>query len=153
MSPLKSAFLKSLIAKLTEELEILAKSAQAAHEAATHEESKAEDQYDTRGLESSYLAAAQAARGEELKKQIQYFSVSAESEHSLYELEDEEGERVLYLLARFGGGTKITASGKTALVITAESPIGSELVDKKTGDAIELMSRGQARELTIVSVE
>lgn len=153
MTSLKSAFLKSLVQKLNEELETLAKSAQAAHEAATHEESKAEDQYDTRGLESSYLAAAQAARGEELKKQIQYFSVGAESEHTLYGLEDEDGQNVLYFLARFAGGTKLTASGRTALVITAESPIGAELVDKKVGDSIELVSRGQSRELTIVSVD
>lgn len=153
MTSLKSAFLKSLVQKLNEELEILAKSAQAAHEAATHEESKAEDQYDTRGLESSYLAAAQAARGEELMKQIQYFSAISESEHSLFELEDEDGQKVLYLLARFGGGTKLSANGRSALVITPESPIGTELLDKKPGDAIELISRGQSRELTITSVQ
>src|SRR5581483_11142644 len=47
---------------LAEELATLMQAAKAAHEAATHEESKAEDQHDTRGLEASYLAGSGAAR-------------------------------------------------------------------------------------------
>ena len=37
-------------------------------EAATNEESKAENKYDTRGLEASYMAQAQSLRVSELKK-------------------------------------------------------------------------------------
>ena len=49
--------------KIAEDLLVMTKAALAAHEAATHSESKAEDQYDTRGLEASYLAGAQSKRG------------------------------------------------------------------------------------------
>src|SRR3954451_22195157 len=55
---------------LAEELATLMQAAKAAHEAATHEESKAEDQHDTRGLEASYLAGAQAQRAAELHAQL-----------------------------------------------------------------------------------
>ncbi|NBU22139.1 hypothetical protein EBS43_12140, partial [bacterium] len=58
----KSQILASIVQKLNHELQTIELSAQAALEAATHEESKAEDQHDTRGLEASYLARAQASR-------------------------------------------------------------------------------------------
>ena len=66
----KRALLDLVVSTLTRELESIAQSAKAAHEAATHEESKAEDAHDTRGLEASYLAAGQMARIDSLKKVI-----------------------------------------------------------------------------------
>ena len=58
----KRALIEKLIAKLENERQTLAAAALSTYEASTHEESKAEDQYDTRGLEASYLAGAQAKR-------------------------------------------------------------------------------------------
>ena len=58
----KQAIIDRLVEKLQSEAEALVRAAQAAHEAATHEESRAEDHHDTRGLEASYLAGAQAQR-------------------------------------------------------------------------------------------
>ena len=51
-----------LIKQINDELEVIKKSAEIAHDDATHEESRAENKYDTRGLESSYLAGAQMER-------------------------------------------------------------------------------------------
>ena len=147
----KRAVLKALITRLSEELETLVKAAKAAHEAATHEESKAEDQYDTRGLESSYLAAAQIQRAEDLQRQIQHFSVSSEDTHHLITLQNEDKETSNYFLTQFAGGTKLVIDGVTVLVITSESPIGTELVDRKVGDLLEIQQRGKRREMEIVS--
>src|SRR4051812_18493840 len=66
----KQELIQIIMAQLNSELELITQSAKAAHEAATHEESRAEDSHDTRGLEASYLAGAQMARAEALKKTI-----------------------------------------------------------------------------------
>ena len=58
----KRTLLLQLIDKINTELEVIRKSAEIAHDDATHEESRAENKYDTRGLESSYLAGAQMER-------------------------------------------------------------------------------------------
>lgn len=52
----KRALIKKIVAQLEAELALLTKAARSAHAEATHESSKAENKYDTRGLEASYLA-------------------------------------------------------------------------------------------------
>jgi hypothetical protein len=64
---LKQKIVFKIIEKLESELAVMSKAALEAREAATHEESVAEDKYDTRGLEASYLAGAQARRVAELQ--------------------------------------------------------------------------------------
>ena len=46
----KAQLVRQIITSLTESLGLLEKAAQASHEEATHESSKAESKYDTRGL-------------------------------------------------------------------------------------------------------
>src|SRR5690606_41710128 len=53
------------ILKLREDANAMLAAAQATREDATHEDNKAENKYDTRGLEASYLAEAQARQAEE----------------------------------------------------------------------------------------
>ena len=52
----KSKILAAILEKLQSEIDALVRAAKSAHEAATHEESRAEDHHDTRGLEASYSA-------------------------------------------------------------------------------------------------
>ena len=66
----KRLILKQVIQILNNNLEILVNSALEAKEFSTNEESKAENKYDTRGLEASYLASGQAQRAQKLKEQI-----------------------------------------------------------------------------------
>ena len=75
----KQKILAKLREKLEAEMQVMISAALIAREDATHEESKAEDKYDTRGLEASYLAGAQAKRAAELQRII----------HSLQNLEIE----------------------------------------------------------------
>ena len=56
----KEAVVKKIIERLQADLELYFKAARAAHFEATHEQSKAENKYDTRGLEASYLARGQS---------------------------------------------------------------------------------------------
>src|SRR4051795_10826976 len=107
----KRRLVETIQIHLAEELATLVQAAKAAHEAATHEESKAEDQHDTRGLEASYLAGAQASRAAELRQQQHVFRTLALRDFgpeesigvgALVELEI-DGKRSLYLLLPIGG--------------------------------------------------
>ena len=56
----KRALVKKIIAQLQKELESYTRAARTAHAEATDPQNKAENKYDTRGLESAYLASAQS---------------------------------------------------------------------------------------------
>src|SRR5438128_143839 len=62
----KRHLLKRIIAALTRSLSVLERAARASHEEATHESSRAESKYDTRGLEAAYLAGGQARQTKEI---------------------------------------------------------------------------------------
>src|SRR5437764_5325650 len=62
----KQDLLKRIIEALSDSLAVLEKAARAAHDEATHESSKAENKYDTRGLEAAYLAGGQARQAREI---------------------------------------------------------------------------------------
>src|ERR1700733_5721709 len=69
----KRALIKKITAKLTEELQVYFRAAQFSRAEATHESSKAENKYDTRGLEASYLARGQSKQAAEIKIAIAEF--------------------------------------------------------------------------------
>lgn len=150
-----------ILANLNRELESITRSAQAAHEAATHEESKAEDQHDTRGLEASYLAGAQMARIEALKKTIASYQFAEFREFrsdegiglgALVEVET-NGKRSRYLLVGQGGGISVTQGGESIQVITPQAPLGEALMGRRKGDAVEVEGQKQIREYEIIQVE
>ena len=98
----KRTLLLQLIDKINTELEVIRKSAEIAHDDATHEESRAENKYDTRGLESSYLAGAQMERVRILTsslKQIEGIQLKKFSDNTeiaataVIELEDLESKK------------------------------------------------------------
>src|SRR5258708_10831783 len=69
----KRTLIQKIVAKLTSELEVYFRAAQASRAEATHEQSKAENKYDTRGLEASYLARGQSKQAAELETSIAEF--------------------------------------------------------------------------------
>ncbi len=156
----KNEILNLIITTLESELQVLVRSAQAAHEAATHEESKAEDAHDTRGLEASYLAGAQLARLENLKTIISVLQkLTLPNFHSndpigmgaLVEL-NSESQKSYYLILKFAGGQSVLYQGKKIQLITPESPMGEALLDRKVGDLIEVEGRHKTREFEIISI-
>lgn len=142
----KRALIKKVIAKLTEELQVYFRAAQFSRAEATHESSKAESKYDTRGLEASYLARGQSRQAAELEAAIAEFErldarKFADGEAigigALVELEH-GGESSLYFLGPRAGGTEVLHDKKEILVITPQSPLGEQLMGKKSGEQPQL---------------
>ncbi len=156
----KRALLDTFAAQIAADLEVLKSAALAAHEAATHAESKAEDQYDTRGLEASYLAGAQSKRVLELEELLLLFrhvdlkrfaGKDSIASTALIELSS-EGAHSHYLLMPSGGGRHVEFAGKRIHVITPQSPLGETLLGKRAGDEIEVEIQRKLRDYEIVSV-
>src|SRR3954464_8335740 len=70
---MKEKLIAAFIEQLENDLVSMKESARAAHDAATNEESKPENEYDTRALEASYLAGAQAKRAGEIDQVLSLF--------------------------------------------------------------------------------
>lgn len=156
----KQSLIEKLIAKLKDEHDRLAEAALHTYEAATHEESEAEDQYDTRGLEASYLAGAQAKRVAALEqtlhslKQLKFRDFSDEDpigETALVELEH-DGKTNYCLLLPHGGGMSVEHDGHQVQVITPKSPLGEALVGRTAGDVAVIDVNNQTKEYEIISV-
>src|SRR3954469_20397221 len=134
----KSALIKKITSSLAENLELLQKAARASHAEATHESSKAENKYDTRGLEAAYLAGGQARQVREIMEAIEQFEALPTRNFgpaddidlsALVELET-DGSRGWYFIGPKSGGLEVRLSGKEVLVITPQSPLGRDLIGK-----------------------
>jgi len=156
----KRIIVQRIIEQLTDQLSTLAGASRAMHADASDEQNKAEDKYDTRGLETAYLASSQARLATETEQalavyqnlKLRKFGESATIDvTALVELEA-NGARTLYFLGPTAGGMEINHCGSEILVITTESPLGQQLVGKKTGDRFKLQTRGPSQEFRVISV-
>lgn len=138
----KKRLLKRIISSLSESLGVLVKAAQASHAEATHESSKAESKYDTRGLEAAYLAGGQARQAKEIMDSIKTYEALAVKDFgpaepidltALVEL-DSDGTRAWYFVGPKNGGLEINFQGKEVTVITPQSPLGQNLMGRKAGE-------------------
>ena len=111
----KRAIIKKIIDRLTDELEIYFRAAKFSRAEATHESSKAESKYDTRGLEASYLARGQSKQAAEIEAAIAEFEKLPVRNFgagepidlgALLELET-GGEKLFYFIGPRAGGTEI----------------------------------------------
>jgi hypothetical protein len=156
----KDELVKKIIASLTESLEVLDKAARASHAEATHESSKAENKYDTRGLEAAYLAGAQAKQAREILDSIaRYEALSirnfAPGEPidltALVELEM-DGTDSTYFIGPKNGGLEINHDRREIMVITPQSPLGQNLTGRKSGDRWTTKLNGITVKYHLVSV-
>lgn len=153
----KTEILARILERLRAELDLLTRAALATHAEATHEENKAEDKYDTRGLEASYLAHGQSRAAEEAADAVAQFQSlvlrdftagEAIALGALVRLED--GAR--YFIGPKAGGTEVESDNGTIMVITPSSPLGRQLVGRRQGDRIVLALGGKSSERTIGAV-
>ena len=153
--------MQRIIAQLVGELETFAKAARAAHAEATHEQSKAESKYDTRGLEASYLARGQSRQAADLEQTIvklralpmrEFGEGEAADVGAVVELHAKK-ERAFYFLLPSAGGTEVLHDGNEFLVITPESPLGQQLVGKKKGDGFQLEIAGARSEYRVANLQ
>lgn len=155
----KSALIAQIIARLAADLEQLTSAALATHAEATDEENKAEDKYDTRGLEASYLAHGQSKAAEEAAQAVAQFQALAARDFaagepiSLGALVVLEGPgRSYYLVGPRAGGTEIRSAGREVMVITPQSPLGRQLMGRRQGDTLKLDFGGRVSDYRVAAV-
>ena len=147
----KAILLQCVVEKLTADLSLYFKAASAARAEATHEQSKAENKYDTRGLEASYLARGQARQVAELEASIRQFQTMTQRAFSAgdpidlgaYVETERRGIVSAYLLASRAGGTEVVFEGQEIMVITPQSPLGRQLIGHRQGDAVKIDLAGR----------
>jgi transcription elongation GreA/GreB family factor len=156
----KAQLLKQIVASLSESLEVLDKAARASHAEATHESSKAENKYDTRGLEAAYLAGGQARQAKEILDSIRIYQSLAVKNFvrgdpidltALVEL-DSDGTRAWYFIGPRNGGLEIQFQRNEVTVITPQSPLGQNLMHKREGQRWTTKLGGAAVKHQVVSV-
>lgn len=156
----KAAVLEAILERLQLDLALYAKAADSARAEATDEQSKAENKYDTRGLEASYLARGQSRQARETEVALEQFAALVRSATTpaaavgigaLVELKTGR-ETQWYFMGPRAGGTEVTVDGREILVITPQSPLGQRLVGHRPGDKLPLDSGAPTRESRIVSV-
>src|SRR6267378_599613 len=156
----KADFMECIIEALHDSLAVLEKAARAAHAEATHESSKAENKYDTRGLEAAYLAGGQARQAREILESIKVYSAlhlkefGATEPIDLSAVVELETERTIgiYFIGPRSVGFEVEYEGAEIIVITPQSPLGQQLMGKNTGQRWTANFNGSRRSYRIVSV-
>lgn len=158
---MKKQILALLSQKLAEEIQSLEQIQLTTAKAATEEENRAENEYDTRSTEAAYLAAGQAQRLEGMKqafKIVTDFPVKNFSEDSPVALGalltlHSNNELQYYFLLPVAGGYKIIFQNQTIQVVTPQSLLGRELLGKGREDEVEILVSTKKRIYTIASIK
>ena len=157
----KARLIRTITDALRDALAANTKAARAAEAAATDPDSRAENKYDTRNLEASYLARGQAFRVAELTEAVSAFATlipkefgpgQPAGEGALVTVRGADGT-LCYLIGPAGGGTEVTCAGREIIVITPSSPLGASLMKRRAGDRFELRPGRPATAVAIESVE
>ena len=156
----KQPLIQAIIASLNESLEVLEKAARASHAEATHESSRAENKYDTRGLEAAYLAGGQSRQAREIHECIATYAALAIHDFAPNEPIDltalvgleVDGHLSTYFVGPKSGGLEIQYQSNEVLVITPQSPLGQTLMGKKAGQRWKAKMGGTLATYHVVSV-
>jgi len=156
----KSEILARIVEALQNNLAVLDKAARAAHAEATHESSKAENKYDTRGLEAAYLAGGQARQARDIQESIKVYQALSMKEFGVTEpidlsaIVELETDRTIgtYFVGPRSGGLEVEYKGTEILVITPQSPLGQQLMGKNAGQRWTANFNGSRTSYRIVSV-
>jgi hypothetical protein len=156
----KALVLAALRARLDQELLLAIESQQRTQRGATHEESRPENDKDTRALESSYLARGQAQRVLELNTalaslsgfELRSFGPESKATLSALVLLDDGERRAACFLAPVGGGITLDVEGVKVQVLTPQSPLGRALLGQRRGDSFEVPTPRGEREYTVLEL-
>jgi len=141
----KSQLVDGLKSELARQYDRAIAALSGSREAATGTDTRAENKYDTRGLEASYLAAGQAEQADEILRAISLLEMFEVREFdfdemietgALVEVEMDD-EIFYYLLAPAGGGMVITSdTGEHVTVLGPGSPLSRNLIGKTAGSIL-----------------
>lgn len=157
----KAALLQKIQAELQSQFEVLKAAALATYEDATHEESKPENEYDTRGLEASYLAGAQGKRLAEIEEVFAMYKFLKLREFKANDpiqlsalIEVKHNDKTLYIfLVPKGGGLTMAHDGLNIQVVATSSPLGESLLGLSVDDVAVVESGSRTLEYDIVAIQ
>lgn len=157
----KSALARSVVAKLEAELALQTQAAIGSREEATDEESRAEDKYDMRSQSAAYLAAGQARLATEIAAAIgawksvsfRAFGPGEPIEVGAVVTLEAKGKRTRYLVGPLSGGLEVSDGDSEAVVVTAGSPLGRQLMGRRSGDTVQISDRLGPLPHRVTSVE
>ena len=158
---MKADLLVQLEALLEAELRTIRDAAAATYAAATHSESKAENRYDTRGLEASYLAGAQKDRVTELEATLasikrtvpRTFATHDQiAATALVELKQNGEPAFTVFLLHAAAGYTLNSGQLTIKTVTTKAPLGRGLLGRMTGDTAIIEARDEPRCYEITKV-
>jgi len=153
----KTQVVDTLIAALQTELTAADHASRDAAAYATDEESRAESQWDTQGLEASYLAAGQASHARDIANALHRIQGNRrELEHArenvttgaLVECRLGHGCE-WFFFAPVGGGEALNVAGTEVTVITPDSPLAHALVGHRAGDDFTLPNGSAGSVVTV----
>lgn len=157
-APDKRQVCGALQAALTEQLHALCGAVQAAVQAATDEEARPENKYDTRALEQSYLAAGQTERIEALRRTLGALhnweppaQLTAVGAGALVLVADQRGTSWLFITP-FAAAAALQVGGTAVQTVWQGAPLAAALHGKQAGDEVTARVAGGVRELEIVAV-
>lgn len=140
----KEQVLKRVIEELEAEVTHATQAAKTAANDATGEESRPENEYDTRALEASYVARGQAKRVAYLKEilhdikliPLRYFRNSDKvGITSLVQMQHEAKKLLAFVLPK-GGGFFVEVSGEKIQIVTPNTPLGEALLGAEIGEEL-----------------
>jgi len=157
----KEIIRQAVLVQLNKDYQNAVQAANTAHAAATNEESKAENKYDTRGVEASYLAEGQSRRVAELEASIAVYEglhLSKFDENTkirltaLVNLVDSDDNNRCLFVGPDGGGLILALSIGECIVVTPMAPLGKALIGKCVGDEVVINAAGQTISYEILSI-
>jgi hypothetical protein len=156
----KKKLIAAIIVQLEKDLIAAKETAKVSRDAATNEESKPENEYDTRALEASYLAGAQSKRVTDIEDVISIYRFvqpksfgpnEAISSTALVEVDLDGRHSFLFMMSK-GGGLNFDFEGKSIQIVTPSSPLGETLLGLKAGDVAAVEIGSTVKEYEILSV-
>jgi transcription elongation GreA/GreB family factor len=156
----KQQLIEQVIRHFEKDLEVLKAAALATYEAATNEESKAENEYDTRGLEASYLAGAQAKRVGEVEEllfvlknlKVKDFAEDEAIAATAFVQAELNNKTLYFFILSKGGGLSVNFEGKNIQIVTLASPLGEALLGLKAGETAIVETGDRTLEYDLISV-
>ncbi len=153
---------RRLVDQAQKELASITVSAKSSFAAATSDQHLAEGKYDTFKLESSFLSRGLAKRVAELTHALESLQgiplpeldrTSPVQVGALVRLKCDDGKPLILFLGTAAGGETIIVGGKEISVVSAGSPLGQAVLDKRVGETFEIKTGKATHAFTVLSVE
>jgi transcription elongation GreA/GreB family factor len=152
---------QQVLERLAQDLFQAEEAARVAHETATHEESVAENKYDTLGLEAAYLATAQARRADTIRQAMAiwrnfrprpYAASQGIQLGALVCLVDLAHKQQLLFLGPDGGSMLLVSGAQPVHVISSEAPLGKAMLGKNEGDEVVVQTAASRQQFEVLWV-